>query len=69
VPPRCATCGQFCGGFGSENPAVWERNEGWDLPDTHTCYCLDCAVERVQDQENIDDRDEAVEAVLGAISG
>ena len=69
VPPHCADCGQFCGGFDSANPAIWERNDNWDLPDTHTCRCLDCAVERVQEQEGIDNRDDAREAVLGAVSG
>jgi hypothetical protein len=69
VPPRCADCGQFCGGFGSANPAIWERTDNWDLPDTYTCRCLDCAVARVMERQGIDDREEAVEAILGAVSG
>lgn len=69
VPPRCADCGQFCGGFESGNPAIWERNDNWDLPDTHTCRCLDCAVDRVMDHYGIEDRKEATHEILGAISG
>lgn len=69
VPPRCAECGRFCGGFESSNPAVWERNDNWDLPDTHTCRCLECAVDRVMEKYGIDDRDEARREVLGAVSG
>jgi hypothetical protein len=69
IPPRCASCGQFCGGFESENPAVWERNDNWDLPDTFTCRCLECATDRAMERNDFDDRDEARRAVLGAISG
>lgn len=69
VPPRCADCGRFCGGFESENPAVWERNDNWDLPDTHTCRCLECAIDRAMEQLDVDDRDEARREVLGAVSG
>ena len=69
TPPRCADCGEFCGGFESSNPVVWERNDNWDLPDTHTARCLDCAIDRAMEQYDYADRDEATEAVLGAISG
>jgi hypothetical protein len=67
VPPRCADCGRFCGGF--ENPAVWERNDNWDLPDTHTCRCLECATDRAMEQLDVDVRDEARREVLGSVSG
>ena len=68
-PPRCAGCGQFCGGFGTANPATWERNDNWDLPDTYTCRCLDCAIDRAMEEYGIDDRDRARDEVLGAIAG
>ena len=68
VPPRCTDCGQFCGGFGSTNPAVWERQDNWDLPDTHVCRCLGCAVERVQAQYDLDEQT-ATEEVLAALAG
>jgi hypothetical protein len=69
VPPRCADCGRFCGGWESSAPVVWERNEGWDLQDWHTARCLDCATDRVMERHDIDTREEARHAVLGAISG
>lgn len=69
VPPRCANCGQFCGGFDADNPAIWERNDNYDLPDTHTCYCLDCAAERVLENYDVDDKEQAINEVLAAISG
>lgn len=69
IPPRCADCGRYCGGFDSKNPAIWERNDNWDLPDTHTCRCIECAADRVQDQFEIQDREEAVHEVLAAVSG
>lgn len=68
VPPRCAACGEYCGGFESKNPAIWERNDNWDLPDTHTCYCLDCAIQRVMDQYGMTE-EEASNNLLAAISG
>lgn len=64
IPPRCADCGQFVG-----EPAVWERNDNWDLPDTYTCRCVECATDRAMEREGIGDRTEARHAVLGAISG
>jgi len=69
VPPRCADCGRFCGSFDSAAPAIWERNDNYDLPDTHTCRCLDCTVERVMARYDIDDREEALHSILGAVSG
>jgi hypothetical protein len=69
IPTRCADCGQFCGDWDSENPAIWERNDNWDLPDTYTYRCLDCATERVMKKQSIDDRDAARREVLGAVSG
>jgi len=69
VPPHCADCGRFCGDFESENPAVWERNDNWDLPDTYTCRWLECATDRTMKQLNADDRDTARREVLDAVSG
>lgn len=68
VPPRCAGCGQFCGGFESSNPVVWERQDNWDLPDTYVARCLGCSVERVQEQHDLDEQ-AATEEMLAAISG
>lgn len=71
IPPRCADCGRFCGSFDSPDAStigVWERNDNWDLPDTHTCRCLDCATERVMDRFDLDE-EEALHSILGAISG
>lgn len=70
TPPRCFDCGQFCGGFDSSNPAIWERiNPYDDMPDLHRSRCLDCATDRVQDRFDIEDRTQARHEVLAAISG
>jgi hypothetical protein len=69
VPPRCTDCGQFCGGFDSGNPAVWKRREGYDLPDTHVCRCLDCAADYVQEEYGVETDEDAYHEVLAAISG
>lgn len=72
IPPRCADCGRFTGSLESEDASVlgvWERNDNWDLPDTWTNRCLECATDRVQERFDIDDRDEATAEVLAAISG
>ena len=69
-PPRCADCGQFCGTFDSSNPAIWECiNSLDDMPDFHRCRCLDCATDHVMDSHDIDDREEALHSILGAVSG
>lgn len=65
IPPRCADCGQFVG----IPTQVWERNDNWDLPDTYTCRCLDCATDRQMESGDFDTREDARHAVLGAISG
>jgi len=64
IPPHCGDCGDFVG-----EPVVWERNDNWDLPDTYTARCLECATDRAMDRHEYESRDGAREAVLGAISG
>lgn len=64
VPPRCADCGQFVG-----EPVVWEHVDNWDLPDTYTARCLECATDKALRELPVSDRDDAREAVLGAMSG
>lgn len=64
IPPRCDGCGQFVG-----EPVIWSRNDNWDLPDTYTAQCLECATDDAMDTHGIEDREEARHAVLGAISG
>lgn len=64
TPPHCDGCGQFVGPI-----VVWERNDNWDLPDTYTARCLDCATGRAMNQHDFDSEQDARESVLGAISG
>lgn len=64
IPPRCADCGQFVG-----EPVIWARNDNWDLPDTFTARCPECAVDRELEQGDWDSREDARHAILGAISG
>lgn len=70
VPPKCHDCGKFCGGFGSENPAIWECiNPYDDMPNYHRCRCFSCAVDRQLEKGDFDSREDAEHAILGAISG